>query len=393
MGLFKSMVNESKKILVVGAGIAGPVVCYWLKRFGFFPTLIEKSSVLRKNGTGLDIRGSALEIAKRMNIYEQLYEQRTRVNRESYVDANGKVLVEKQAGYQSDDDLEIARCNLVEILMNSIEGVPCYFDEEVVGIKQHKENIEVSFKNNNTEFYDVVIGADGLRSSIRTQVFPADHINLVDLGAYISVFYIPNYFKINQSKILFESYQKVISVTVDGTSESAMVALMFRSHDTFNNSRNQQDQKNFIRNHFLDLGWETNKILSFLDSCDDFYFDNAAQIRMESWTKKRVALVGDAAYSPSPLSGQGTSLAFVGAYVLAGELKNAKGDYASAFDRYNLLLAPFVKANQELGMLVNGTFLLSENLSKEEIDDRTNRILENLTIARYNVNMMDYNSS
>jgi 2-polyprenyl-6-methoxyphenol hydroxylase-like FAD-dependent oxidoreductase len=123
--------------------------------------------------------------------------------------------------------------------------------------------------------------------------------------------------------------------------------------------------------------------MDYLDTCDDFYFDSATQVTMKSWTEGRTALVGDSGYCPSPLSGQGTSLALVGAYVLANELKRANGDYISAFSRYNKLLIPFVKANQELGMLVNETFLLSDEVSQEEINIRTKRIMNSLENAAY----------
>ena len=108
----------------------------------------------------------------------------------------------------------------------------------------------------------------------------------------------------------------------------------------------------FLRDTFQDFGWETPKILELMSDSDDFYFDSVTQVKMKSWTKGRVALLGDAGYCASPLSGQGNNLALVGAYILAGELKKAQGDYTRAFNRYNELLHPFVEANQKLGVLV-----------------------------------------
>lgn len=378
------------KILVVGAGIAGPAVCYWLRKFGFSPTLIEKSSTVRKNGIGLDIRGSALDVVKKMGIYDQLCAQRTQVNLESWVNADGNVLVEKSAGYSSNDDVEIMRCNLIDILMDSIKEVPCYFNQEIIEIKQNEKNVSVMFSDNQTTIYDMVIGSDGLRSSIRKLAFPRTTYNFIDLGSYFSVFRIPNYLKMNRSKIIYESKQKLISITVDGESENALVALNFRSSDILINSRDEKAQKIFIKQHFLNLGWECSTLMDYLDICDDFYFDIATQVFMESWTAGRIALVGDSGYCPSPLSGQGTSLGLVGAYVLANELKRANGDYISAFSRYNKLLIPFVKANQELGMLVNETFLLSDEVSQEEINIRTKRIMECLANSAYAINLLDY---
>ncbi len=382
--------TEVKKILVVGAGIAGPAVCYWLRRFGFAPTLIEKRNAVRKNGIGLDIRGSALDVVKKMGIYDRLCAHHTQVNLESWVDADGNVLVEKSVGYSSHDDVEVMRYHLVDILMDTIKEVPCYFNQEIIEIKQNEKNVEVLFSDNQTITYDIVIGADGLRSSIRNQVFPKTVYSFIELGSYFSVFRIPNYLKLNRSKIVFESNQKLISMTVDGESENALVALNFRSLDKLTNSRDEKSQKIFITQHLLDLGWECNKLMDYLDFCDDFYFDTAMQVRMKSWGQGRVALVGDSAYCPSPLSGQGTSLALVGAYVLTGELKMANGDYMRAFERYKTLMSPFVKANQELGMLVNETFLLPGDVSQEEINIRTKRIMSSLENAAYVKNLLDY---
>lgn len=379
------------KILVAGAGIAGPAVCYWLKKFGFSPTLIEKSSTVRKNGIGLDVRGSALDVVKKMGIYDQLCAQRTQVNLESWVNSDWNVLVEKSVGYSSNDDVEIMRCHLIDILMDSIKEVPCYFNQEIIEIKQNEKNVAVMFSDNQTTIYDMVIGADGLRSSIRKLAFPRTTYNFIDLGSYFSVFRIPNYLKLSRSKIIFESQQKLVSITVDGESKNALVALSFRSSEVLNNARDEKVQKIFIKQHFLNLGWECSTLMDYLDTCDDFYFDSATQVTMKSWTEGRIALVGDSAYCPSPLSGQGTSLGLVGAYVLANELKRANGDYISAFSRYNKLLIPFVKANQKLGMLVNETFLLSEEVSQEEINIRTKRIMNSLENAAYVKNLLDDN--
>ena len=378
------------KILVVGAGIAGPAVCYWLRRFGFSPTLIEKSSTVRKNGIGLDIRGSALDVVKKMGIYDRLCAHHTQVNLESWVDADGNVLVEKSVGYSSHDDVEVMRYHLVDILMDTIKEVPCYFNQEIIEIKQNEKNVEVLFSDNQTITYDIVIGADGLRSSIRKLAFPKIAYNFIELGSYFSVFRIPNYLRLSHSKIIYESQQKLISITVDGDSKNALVALNFRSSGEFNNSRDEKAQKIFIKQHFLDLGWECNKLMDYLDICDDFYFDIATQVCMESWSQGRVVLVGDSGYCPSPLSGQGTSLALVGAYVLAGELKMANGDYMTAFERYKTLMSPFINANQELGMLVNETFLLPGDVSQEEINIRTKRIMSSLENAAYVKNLLNY---
>ncbi len=148
-----------------------------------------------------------------------------------------------------------------------------------------------------------------------------------------------------------------------------------------NNIRDENEQQRFLRDTFQDFGWETSKILELMSDSDDFYFDSVTQVKMKSWTKGRVALLGDAGYSASPISGQGNNLALVGAYIFAGELKQADGNYNRAFNRYNELLHPFVEANQKLGVLVNESFLVRDEVSKEVAEERSNKIMQEVEIA------------
>lgn len=384
---------EFKKILVVGAGIAGPTMCYWLKKFGFSPTLIEKNSILRQGGHAIDIHGIAVDVIKKMGIYKKTFDMRTQIEQGFHVDAKGNIIHEEQGekfGYRHGDEIEIARGDLVEILMQSIQDVPCYFNQHIICIKQYNQNVEVTFNDNKTENYDLIIGADGLHSSIRRMVFANQEYDLMDLACYISVFTIPNYLRLNRSEINFEANQKVVSLSVDKNPFIALAAFMFRSNHVLSNQRDEKEQKYFIKRNFIDLGWETNKLLQFMENCDDFYFDTLMQVKMKSWTKGRIALVGDSGYSPSPLSGQGTSLALVGAYLLAGELKAARENHIVAFERYNALLRSFVQANQDLGAWVNETFLLPDNVSKEAVEERTNNILEKLKIASNAITLPEY---
>ena len=154
--------TKSKRVLVVGAGVAGSVVSYWLKKFGFSPTLIERSKSLRQNGVGLDIRGSALDVVKKMGIYKYLCQQKTQVSRELWVNAQGKVLVEKPSGYNTGDDIEVMRSNLMDILMDSVRTIPCYFDKNIIAIHQSEQSVSVTFQDHTVASYDILIGADGI---------------------------------------------------------------------------------------------------------------------------------------------------------------------------------------------------------------------------------------
>lgn len=381
------------KILVIGAGIAGPAVCYWLKRFGFSPILIEKSSNLRKGGHALDVRGVAIDLVKRMGIYEEICKRRTQVELGQYVDSEGNILHEEKAErfcFRQDEDLEIVRGDLVEILIDAIKDVPCYFNQLIDSIKQTDSDVEVHFKDGRTEHYDLVIGADGLHSTTRRMVFDKDEYKLTNLGPYFSVFSIPNYLNLNHTEVQCEANQKLMSITSDKNPKMVEVAISFRVQTVLNNIRDEADQQQLLRDTFQDFGWETPKVLELMSGSDDFYFDSVTQVKMKSWTKGRVALLGDAGYSASPISGQGNNLAMVGAYILAGELKQASGNYHQAFNRYNELLHPFIEANQKLGVLVNESYLVQNEVSKEVAEERSNKIMEEVEIVSNMISLLDY---
>ncbi len=370
--------SQDLKILVIGAGIAGPALCYWLKRFGFSPVLIEKSAAIRKGGQALDVRGVAMQLARKMGIDEQIRERRTRISHGRFVDRSGKLLHEEQGekfGFRQDDELEILRGDLVEILMKTIAELPCYFNQALSRIKQNEDSLTLHFKDGRIENYDLVFAADGIHSSVRQLVFDENEYQLINLGSYISTFTLPNYLHLNHMEIICEANHKLLSINSDNQADLARAGFMFRSQHSLKDIRDENEQKQFLCDTFRDFGWETEAILAYLSESKDFYFDTITQIKMDSWSKGRVALVGDAAYCPSPLSGQGNNLALVGAYILAGELKAAQGNYSQAFARYHDLLRPFVLANQQFGAWVSESFLTENEITKEIAEERSNNIL------------------
>ena len=93
-----------------------------------------------------------------------------------------------------------------------------------------------------------------------------------------------------------------------------------------------------------------------LDRCNDFYFDSVSQIHMDSWSRGRVVLIGDACFCPSLLAGQGSALAMTAAYILAGELKRAAGDFGRRSEIIENLFRPFVTGKQRAAKRFAGSF-------------------------------------
>lgn len=385
--------NDAKKVLVVGASVAGPTVCYWLQKYGFSPTLIELSDSIRKGGFAIDIRGAAVDVAKKMGIYAQVVHRRTQLHSGRYVDAQGNLLMEEQGeafGFRQGDDVEIVRGDLVEIIMNTIQEIPCYLGQSIRALVQHSDTVEVQFNDGTTKYYSLVIAADGLYSSTRGLVFSPDEYRMVNLGSYISVFTIENYLNLKHSEILFETDQKLVSINSDHDPRIANAGFMFRSEHQLTNVRDEQEQKAFLRTTFQHLGWESDRLLDLMDTSDDFYFDSITQVKMNTWTKGRVALLGDSGYCASPLSGQGTSLAMVGAYLLAGELYASEGDHSKAFERYNAGMRSYVQANQDFGVWSSETFLMDKAITKATAEQRTSTILEKLQVVSNAITLAEF---
>lgn len=372
------------KILVIGAGIGGLAVCYWLKRFGFSPVLIEKSASLRKGGQALDVRGVATLLTREMGIENEIKQMRTRIECGRHVNTQGKVLHEEYGerfGFRQDDEIEILSGDLISILMKTISGVPIYFNQSIQHLEQNEEGVSVHYSDGKAEHYDIVIAADGIHSATRRMVFDPSEYQLIRLGAYLSTFSVPNYLKLSHTELACESNDKLLMINSDHDPKLARAAFMFRSQKIVKDIRDENEQKQCLRDAFHDFGWEANAILNFMDQSDDFYFDAITQVKMDHFTKARIALLGDAAYCASPLSSQGNNLALVGAYVLAGELKAAHGDYKTAFNRYTELLHPFVKANQAFGAWVSESYFIKEEVSKAVAEERTQKVLSMMKTA------------
>lgn len=346
-----------KTVLISGAGVAGLTLACWLKDYGFVPTLVEKNPQLRFGGYKIDIRGAAIDVVKRMGIYPHIVESRTDIQGATFVDGSGKELTKMGAdlcGGRVEGDLEIMRGDLCQILLEKAGAVECLFGDSIAQIREGKDCLHVEFERHSPRAFDLVVGADGLHSRVRQLAFGDESRFLKELGLYISVFSIPNFVNLDRWEIEYFGDKKFINVYSDRRDRSAKAGFAFSSKHLQFDHRDQDAQKQMLTEAFEGVGWEVPRLLLAMKDTPDFYFDSIAQVRMPHWSKGRIALVGDAGYAASPVSGQGTSLALVGAYVLAGELASAAGDYALAFSRYEKSLGKFVQKNQKLArMTVN----------------------------------------
>lgn len=349
------------RILIVGAGIAGPTLAFWLKRYGFEVTIVERAASQRPRGFAVDFRGSATHVLDRMGLTATVKERETRTGAIVMIDANGRETARLPDGFTS-GDIEILRGDLTRLLHEATTRDVIYrYNDTVVALSQDERCVQVTFASGATDEYDYVVGADGLHSGIRALAFP-EVSPLRDMGSYIAIYTIPDYLQLHDEARYHVQVGKRVGYfasKADGMAKASFYLSdrVIGKGDSDPLSRSVEEQKQLLRRVFANVGWETRRLLGYLDSTPDLYFDSLTQVRLDRWSAGRVVLLGDAAACASPMAGMGTSIAMTGAYVLAGELARAKGDHRMAFDRYEAALRPFVRESQKMAMDSVGWFI------------------------------------
>jgi 2-polyprenyl-6-methoxyphenol hydroxylase-like FAD-dependent oxidoreductase len=344
------------RVLVAGASIAGPALAHWLRRRGAEVTVVERAPGLRPGGQAVDARGVAKEVIRRMGLDAAVRAARTVTAGAYTVDADGNVLETFAADDHGGDgyiaEIEILRGDLSQVLYDDTrDGVEYVFGDRIAELTQDADGVDVTFAGGDRRRFDLVVGADGLHSALRTMVFGPHQRYVRHLGLVLAFYSVPNEFGLDRWLIEYQQSGRSALLRPIHDATRAMAMFSFASAEFDVDYRDVEAQKRLLRERVTGLGWLTPRILAHLDHTPDFYLDQVAQVVMDRWSSGRVALLGDAAFSSSPMSGQGTGLALVGAYLLAGELAAAGWDPEAGFAAYEQQMRPFVEANQEIGRL------------------------------------------
>ncbi|WP_433249868.1 FAD-dependent monooxygenase [Streptosporangium sp. CA-135522] len=335
-------------ILISGASVAGPALAYWLRRYGFTPTVVERAPALRTGGHAVDFRGRAhLSVLDEMGVLGEVMRQQTGMGAMSYVNAAGKKLSNMSADLFA-GDVEILRSDLSRILYAATD-VEYLFNDTITSMTQDESGVQVTFQTAPARRFDLVIGADGLHSTVRALAFGPESAYVRHLGVHCAVFPIANYLDLDHTGLTYRPPGKMVAVYSARHNTEARAMFLFGTPPLAYDRHDTMQQKKILAQAFDGVGWEAQRLLSAMWDAPDFYFDSVAQVRMDSWSNGRIALLGDAAYSPCLLSGMGSGLAVVGAYVLAGELAAAGGDHRVGFARYEEAMRGYVDGAQKSG--------------------------------------------
>jgi len=347
------MSTKNSSILISGASIAGPALAYWLKRSGFTPTVIERAPQLRAGGYPVDVRHEAVPIAQRMGIWEHLQHAKTTFSEIAFVNERheriGSINIQAVREAFNLEVVEVWRGDLAKVLYElTKDEVEYCFGDSIQEIKQDEAGVDVTFERGGSRRFGLVVGADGLHSIVRSLVFGDEaHVERY-CGYHFGVFTTDNYLGLDEACMqMYTVPGKRVGLRSTRGNQALVAFFLFKQPTMLRyDSHDLTQHKQLLASIFATEAWEVPRLLERMQTAPDLYFDAVSQIRMQRWSHGRVALLGDAGYCPALLSGQGSTLAMIGAYILAGELSMALGDHQRAFAQYEQVYRPIVSRVQ-----------------------------------------------
>lgn len=357
------------RVLVSGASVAGPTLAFWLARYGFDVTVVERSPSPRKSGGhAVDLFKPAMDIVEKMGVLDRIEAHEAGTDIISIQREGNRGLVELPEALitsaVSQRHIEIMRDDLSEILYDASSPTAEYiFGDSIAALTEEHTGVHVSFDKAADRRFDLVVGADGLHSNVRTLIFGPESGYSHWLGEYLAVASIPNYLDLDDHALMFPRVDRLAGIYSAKQVQDARAFFLFRTPEQLDyHHRDVDRQKQILKHLYADFGWEVPRMLAEVDATDAFYMDSITQLRMDTWSKGRITLVGDAGYCPGPAVGGSTSIAIVGAYVLAGEIAAAEGDHTRAYLAYEAALRDYVHHSRQLALTASGTLVPKSRL-------------------------------
>jgi len=340
---------EKVKVLISGASIAGPTLAFWLARYGFEVTIVERAETLRLGGQNIDVKGPAKQVIELMGLEPRVRAANTTEKGIRFVDEKNRLLAEfaKEDALSMTQELEILRGDLVEILYEATkEQVTYKFGDHITAVQKEAGGNSVSFASGNVEQYGLVIVAEGIGALTREMVMPSEtHFKF--LGLYTAYFTATKVATDSEWARWHNAPGGIVFLLRPDNNGTTRVCINFRSPEQGYEKLTEKEKKDLLSNRIKGTGWESDRLLVAIAESDDFYLERLSQVKIPRWSNGRSCLLGDAAYCVTPIGGGGTDLAITGAYILAGEL-HAAGTFGEAFRNYEQKLRPLVNKIQKV---------------------------------------------
>jgi 2-polyprenyl-6-methoxyphenol hydroxylase-like FAD-dependent oxidoreductase len=353
---------SSKSVLISGLGIAGPTLAYWLSERRYSPTIVERAPCPRAGGYVIDFWGRGYDVAERMGLLGDLRSVGYDIQELRLVDSHGRGIggfgVDVFRGLTAGRYVSLPRSDLSRLIYGKIESrCEVIFDDSTASFDQDGDGVDVAFERAPARRFDLVVGADGLHSKVRELVFGGEEHFTKYLGYRVAAFEAEGYRPRDELVYVSHSVPGKQVARFALRDDRTLFLLIFAADRPMRaGPRDLSAQKAALRGEFDQVGWECPRILTLLDDCKDVYVDDVAQIYMDAWTRGRIALLGDAASCPSLLAGQGSALAMLAAYVLAGELGESGEEPQPGLQRYERRLRPFMTAKQKAAAQFSRSF-------------------------------------
>lgn len=344
------MTQNTKKALVSGASFAGLSTAYWMRKLGYQVTVVEAANGLRTGGTAVNIEGATIAVAERMGILEQIRSSRLSLERWDYKNADdvteGSMLMRRPGEPPPENDLEVERNTLLGLLFDLVkDDVEFVFDDSITALAETSSAIDATFRAGSPRSFDLVLGCDGSHSNVRKLWFGDEAKYAHFLEQYFSITIVDKSLVRPNTAQMFNVPGKAVMLNAYKDKTDIIFCFVSEKEIPYDH-RNEAQQRKIILDQFEGLGWRTAELVEEVKRSTSFYFDKLCQVKMPSWTKGRVALVGDAGYCASPAAGKGGSLAIDGAAALADGFEKHPENFELAFKEYNDSFRPFVEQVQ-----------------------------------------------
>src|SRR6201996_7460918 len=341
--------GPNKNVLISGASFAGLATAYWMNRLGYDVTVVEIREGLNRGGTPVNIGDDAAGIVKRMGLFEQIQANRLPMKSGELVNADDTAAGPLQFPQDTavpEIDWEIERDTLLDLMFDAVKNDATFvFANSIEALDETENDIGVTFKDGSQRSFALVFGCDGVHSRVRKLRFGDEKQYTHFLGQYFSITIRSELLIKEGTTQMYNEPGKMVMLNAYNN-KTDIVLCFFSEKEIPYDYRNEEQQRNIILNQFQQTGWRTSELLDEVKHSKTFYFDKLCQMKMPSWTKGRIALVGDAGYCASPAAGRGGSLAIDGAAALADAFQKYPGSYELAFGEYNRSFRPFVEEVQ-----------------------------------------------